>query len=68
MDLRRRIQAHYDRFTPLYVALWGERIHHGYWEVRMAGPPSRLQRIPGLFIAALPRGPQVSSRRRRILN
>jgi len=32
--LRDRIQSHYDKLTPLYVALWGEHLHHGYWEGR----------------------------------
>lgn len=33
-DLRGRIQSHYDKLTPLYVTLWGEHLHHGYWEGR----------------------------------
>ena len=29
---RRRIIEHYDILSPYYRALWGEHLHHGYWE------------------------------------
>jgi len=31
-DLTPRIRAHYNVLTPLYLLLWGEHLHHGYWE------------------------------------
>jgi len=35
------IQAHYDRLALFYWLLWGEHIHHGYWEDEE--PPSLAQ-------------------------
>jgi tocopherol O-methyltransferase len=29
---KRKIIAHYDIVSPYYRALWGEHLHHGYWE------------------------------------
>ena len=31
-DLTRRVQFHYDFLAPFYYLLWGEHVHHGYWE------------------------------------
>jgi tocopherol O-methyltransferase len=28
----RKIQSHYDKLSSLYRLLWGNHIHHGYWE------------------------------------
>jgi tocopherol O-methyltransferase len=28
----REVQKHYDRLSRFYRMLWGEHIHHGYWE------------------------------------
>lgn len=35
------VRDHYDRLSAYYRALWGEHIHHGYWED--GEPPSRAQ-------------------------
>jgi tocopherol O-methyltransferase len=32
------IRDHYDRLSPLYAALWGEHIHHGYWNGEEISP------------------------------
>lgn len=29
---RRKIIEHYDILSPYYRALWGDHLHHGYWE------------------------------------
>ncbi len=31
VDLR-QIRKHYDRLSIFYRLLWGEHLHHGYWE------------------------------------
>ncbi len=31
IELKTRIQRHYDIAAPLYRGLWGEHVHHGYW-------------------------------------
>jgi tocopherol O-methyltransferase len=31
VDLR-AIRKHYDRLSIFYQLLWGEHLHHGYWE------------------------------------
>ncbi|HET6211671.1 MAG TPA: methyltransferase domain-containing protein [Micromonosporaceae bacterium] len=36
-ELRRAIQDHYDGLIQLYEDLWGEHIHHGYWEPGQPG-------------------------------
>ena len=28
----REVQKHYDRLSRFYRMLWGEHLHHGYWE------------------------------------
>jgi len=35
------IRDHYDRISVFYRALWGEHIHHGFWED--GEPPARAQ-------------------------
>ena len=32
LELKTRIQRHYDVAAPLYRRLWGLHIHHGYWQ------------------------------------
>src|SRR5215467_3621841 len=29
---KRKIVEHYDVLSPYYRSLWGEHLHHGYWE------------------------------------
>lgn len=52
----RDIQAHYDQLALFYWLLWGEHIHHGYWEdeeselqaqVKLIERLAALARIPG---------------------
>jgi tocopherol O-methyltransferase len=31
-NVKRRIKEHYDVLSPYYRSLWGEHLHHGYWE------------------------------------
>ncbi len=38
----REIRAHYDRLSVFYRALWGEHIHHGYFE---DGEPSAVAQV-----------------------
>jgi tocopherol O-methyltransferase len=35
-ELHKAIQEHYDGLIQLYEDLWGEHIHHGYWEPNQA--------------------------------
>ncbi|GLY20921.1 methyltransferase domain-containing protein [Micromonospora sp. NBRC 101691] len=32
-DLHRAVRDHYDKLVDLYEDLWGEHIHHGYWDL-----------------------------------
>jgi tocopherol O-methyltransferase len=32
LSLLEDIRHHYDRLSTLYAALWGEHLHHGYWD------------------------------------
>ena len=40
-QLEGAIRDHYDRLSAAYSALWGEHIHHGYWEDEE--PPAAAQ-------------------------
>ncbi len=40
--LTRRIQAHSDLLAPVYAALWGGHIHHGYWDGDADAAPPRV--------------------------
>jgi tocopherol O-methyltransferase len=35
LALRREVEEHYDTLVTGYALLWGEHLHHGYWD----GPP-----------------------------
>jgi tocopherol O-methyltransferase len=35
---KRKIMAHYDVVSPYYRALWGEHLHHGYWQTGAESP------------------------------
>jgi tocopherol O-methyltransferase len=40
LELRGEVQRHYDSLVAAYALLWGEHIHHGYWdEGAMPSPP-----------------------------
>ncbi|HVK25872.1 MAG TPA: methyltransferase domain-containing protein [Actinokineospora sp.] len=32
-DLHRAVRDHYDKLVDLYEDLWGEHIHHGFWDL-----------------------------------
>lgn len=32
-DLHRAVRDHYDKLIDLYEEMWGEHIHHGYWDL-----------------------------------
>lgn len=47
-----RIQKHYDRLSPLYRLLWGEHIHHGYWERSSTARQAQLALVERLAAEA----------------
>lgn len=42
-ELHRAIQEHYDGLIQLYEDLWGEHIHHGYWDEGQTGDRHQAQ-------------------------
>src|SRR5687767_13523278 len=36
-DLNQAIERYYDSTMELYEGLWGEHVHHGYWDVGAGG-------------------------------
>jgi tocopherol O-methyltransferase len=38
-DLHRAVRDHYDKLVDLYEELWGEHIHHGYWDLDAQDAP-----------------------------
>ena len=54
------IRKHYDRLSVLYRMLWGEHLHHGYWEDNESIARAQIQLMERLAEkAAIPRGAQV---------
>ena len=54
------IRKHYDRLSVLYRMLWGEHLHHGYWEGNESIARAQIQLMERLAEkAAIPRGAQV---------
>jgi tocopherol O-methyltransferase len=54
------IRKHYDRLSFLYRMLWGEHLHHGYWEDNEPIARAQIQLMERLAEkAAIPRGAHV---------
>jgi tocopherol O-methyltransferase len=54
------IRDHYDRLSPFYGALWGEHIHHGYWEGEESPAAAQDKLVARLAEwARVPRGARV---------
>jgi tocopherol O-methyltransferase len=54
------IRKHYDRLSLLYRLLWGEHIHHGYWEDNESVGQAQIQLMERLAErAVIPRGASV---------
>ena len=54
------IRKHYDRLSFLYRFLWGEHLHHGYWEGNESVPRAQIQLMERLAErAGVPRGSRV---------
>ncbi|MEY2525460.1 MAG: tocopherol O-methyltransferase [Verrucomicrobiota bacterium] len=54
------IRKHYDRLSVLYRMLWGEHLHHGYWEDNESIARAQIQLMERLAEKAdIPRGAQV---------
>lgn len=47
-ELSAAIREHYDQLSPLYRALWGEHIHHGFWEDGESSPRAQLKLVERL--------------------
>jgi tocopherol O-methyltransferase len=54
------IRRHYDRLSFLYQMLWGEHLHHGYWENNESISRAQVKLMERLAEqAAMPRGAHV---------
>jgi tocopherol O-methyltransferase len=54
------IRKHYDRLSILYRLLWGEHLHHGYWENGESASRAQVRLMEQLAEkAVLPRGARV---------
>lgn len=62
-DLHRAVRDHYDKLVDLYEDLWGEHIHHGYWDLDALDAPRDIaqRRTVAELIAfgAIPPGARV---------
>jgi tocopherol O-methyltransferase len=55
-----QVRKHYDRLSFLYRALWGEHLHHGYWNGNESIAQAQVQLMEELVrSAAIPRGATV---------
>jgi tocopherol O-methyltransferase len=46
------IRKHYDQLSPLYRTLWGEHIHHGYWESQGSAKHAQIALVERLALRA----------------
>ncbi len=54
------IRDHYDRLSVFYRALWGDHIHHGYWEDHESPAAAQVKLVERLAARArIPRGARV---------
>ena len=54
------VRDHYDRLSAYYRALWGEHIHHGYWEGGETPSRAQVKLVERLAARArIPRGSRV---------
>ena len=54
------IREHYDRLSAFYSTLWGEHIHHGYWEDNEPAATAQVKLVARLAErAGVPRGARV---------
>ena len=54
------IREHYDRLSVLYRMLWGEHLHHGYWEDNESIARAQIQLMERFAEkATIPRGAKV---------
>lgn len=51
-ELTAAVREHYDRLSPLYRALWGEHIHHGFWEGGESAERAQLRLVEELAARA----------------
>lgn len=49
---KRKIIAHYDIVSPYYRALWGEHLHHGYWQTGAESPDAAQRALTAHLAAA----------------
>ncbi len=47
------VAAHYDELDPFYREIWGEHVHHGYWETGSETPARAMEALVDLLAARL---------------
>ena len=52
-QLRSRVAEHYDELSPYYLDLWGEHIHHGYYERGDESRREATEKLIELLLAPL---------------